>query len=187
MAEQSTVPNGRSIVGAPDAAHMRRVLGRVPTSVSVVTTLVEGVPAGSVVGTFTSVSLDPPLAAFFSQPSSEMLAAVRKAGTFSVNVLAADQESTCRVFSAKSSSRFDAVDWRRGPRGNPRLTGSLAALECVVEAVTEVGDHVMVLGHVVELDELRQDVDPLVFWGGAFHGLQDTTPDQPQHRSSLSF
>lgn len=186
MAEQSTAPNGRPMVAAPDAEHMRSVLGRVPTSVCVVTTVVDGVPAGSVVGTFTSVSLDPPLVAFFSQPSSNMLAAVQKAGTFSVNVLAADQESTCTVFSTKSCSRFDAVGWRPGPRGNPHLAGSLAALECDLAAVTEVGDHVMVLGQVIDLDALRRGVDPLVFWGGGLHGLQHTPPDHPHYQPHLS-
>ena len=45
-----------------DPAIFRQVLGTYPTGVSVITALdADGNPAGMVVGTFTSVSLDPPL------------------------------------------------------------------------------------------------------------------------------
>lgn len=169
----------------PDLQHMRQVLGHVPTSVCVVTTVVDGEPAGSVVGTFTSVSLDPPLIAFFSQTTSDTLAAVCQAGTFTVNVLAADQSSICGVFAKKATARFDRVPWRAGGRGTPHLEGALAVLECDVETTSQVGDHIMVIGRVVELDQLRSATSPLVFWTGALHGLQNSPPDHPYYRAQL--
>lgn len=49
-----------------DGATYRKVLGHYPTGVCVVTaTLDDGKRAGMVVGSFTSVSLSPPLVAFF--------------------------------------------------------------------------------------------------------------------------
>lgn len=171
---------------APEAAHMRAVLGHVPTSVCVVTTIIGEVPAGSTVGTFTSVSLDPPLIAFFSQHTSETLAAVRSSATFAVNVLAADQSQTCTDFARKLPDRFDRVPWSLGPFGNPHLGGSLAVLECTVEAVTDAGDHVMVLGRVRELDALRSGGEPLVFHGGGLHGLRCAPPDTPFYRTQLN-
>ncbi len=51
---------------AIDPALLRETLGHYPTGVAVVTAIAEdGNPAGMVVGTFSSVSLDPPLIAFF--------------------------------------------------------------------------------------------------------------------------
>jgi flavin reductase (DIM6/NTAB) family NADH-FMN oxidoreductase RutF len=44
-----------------DPVHYRRALGHVPTSVAVVTASARSGPVGMTVGSFTSVSLDPPL------------------------------------------------------------------------------------------------------------------------------
>lgn len=170
----------------PDRDHMRKVLGHVPTSVCVVTTISGGSPVGSTVGSFTSVSLDPPLVGFFSQHTSDMLATVRDTGSFTINVLACDQEDVCGVFATKVPDRFDRIAWAPGPNGNPHLAGSLAVLECDVEAVTELGDHAMVLGRVTELDALRRGVHPLVFWDGALHAVATTPPDHPHHRTWLT-
>ncbi|MFY8239304.1 MAG: flavin reductase, partial [Ilumatobacteraceae bacterium] len=49
-----------------DSAQFRSVLGHVPTSVVVVTGVNSaGTPFGITIGSFTSVSLDPPLVGFF--------------------------------------------------------------------------------------------------------------------------
>uniref|UniRef100_UPI0025D4D776 flavin reductase family protein n=1 Tax=Lapillicoccus sp. TaxID=1909287 RepID=UPI0025D4D776 len=54
-----------------DPALFRETLGHYPTGVVVVTATDDGgEPAGMVVGSFSSVSLDPPLIAFFPSTSS---------------------------------------------------------------------------------------------------------------------
>ena len=47
--------------------HFRSVMGQVPTCVTVVTAIVDGSPVAMVIGSFVSVSLDPPLAGFFGK------------------------------------------------------------------------------------------------------------------------
>ncbi len=47
---------------AVEPALLRRVMGHVPTAVTVITAMADNGPAGMTVGTFTSISLDPPLA-----------------------------------------------------------------------------------------------------------------------------
>ena len=47
-----------------DGMEFRRVLGHFPTGVTVVTAATDQGPAGMAIGSFTSVSLDPPLVAF---------------------------------------------------------------------------------------------------------------------------
>ena len=54
------------MTAAFDDATFRHVLGHYPTGVCIVTSADgSGAPTGLVVGSFTSVSLDPPLVAFF--------------------------------------------------------------------------------------------------------------------------
>src|SRR4051794_20153480 len=93
-----------------DPARFRETLGHYPTGVAVVTAMAEdGDPAGMVVGTFSSVSLDPPLIAFFPARDSWSFGRLRTANAFCVNVLASDQEPLCRQLATGGAGKFDGV------------------------------------------------------------------------------
>ena len=80
----------------------RQVLGQYPTGVCVVTAKqADGTRAGFVVGSFTSVSLDPMLVAFLADKRSTSWSKIRSAGAFCVNILGADQEHICRRFASR--------------------------------------------------------------------------------------
>ena len=49
----------------------------------------------------------------------------------------------------------------------PASAGSLAWIDCEIEAVHEAGDHWIVLGRVVELDA-SEDGGPLLFFKGGY-------------------
>jgi len=86
-----------------DEAKFRQVLGHYPTGVVVVTAIGDdGEPAGLAIGSFSSVSLDPPLVAFFPGKSSSSWPRIESAGAFCVNILGEDQEDICRVFASMS-------------------------------------------------------------------------------------
>jgi flavin reductase (DIM6/NTAB) family NADH-FMN oxidoreductase RutF len=159
-------------VTSVDPTRFRQVLGQYPTGVVVVTaTGPDGKPIGMTVGSFTSVSLDPPLVAFLPDKRSGAWQAMRASGDrFCVNVLGADQERICRAMAARGAEKFVGMDWRRSPHGNPLITGSVAYLDCTVDAVHDAGDHDIVVGHVREL-VLHREVPPLVFYRGTF-GLE---------------
>jgi len=150
-----------------DPALFRETLGHYPTGVAVVTAVAEdGKPAGMVVGTFSSVSLHPPLIAFFPARSSGSFEHLRTARTFCVNVLASDQEPLCRRLATGGAGKFDGVRWRPGPLGSPILEGAVSWLECTFEEIREAGDHYVVLGRVHELAVERSTLPLLFFQGG---------------------
>jgi len=152
---------------AIDPTLFRETLGHYPTGVAVVTAVAEdGNPAGMVVGTFSSVSLDPPLIAFFPATSSGSFAHVRTAPAFCINVLASDQEALCRRLAAGGAGKFDGVRWRPGPLGSPILEGAVSWIECTFEDIREAGDHYIVLGRVHELAVERSTLPLLFFQGG---------------------
>ena len=156
--------------------HLRRVLRRVPTSLAVVTTMDGVAPVGCTIGSFVSVSLDPPLAAYFAMRSSSTLAAVRRHRAFSVNVLAEDQADLAAVFAGGSADRFRGVRWQPGPGGTPHLDGALVVLDCELHDVVTVGDHEMVVGHLTGASVTRPAVQPLVLGGGRVRQLQLARP-----------
>ena len=99
-------------------ARFRRVLGQYPTGVCVVTGITQdGQPAGLAVGSFTSLSLHPPLVAFMPDKTSSSWPKIRPANAFCVNILSAGQESVCRAFAAKAPDKFRQVSWRAASSG----------------------------------------------------------------------
>lgn len=152
---------------ATDASWFRRVLGQYPTGVVVVTaTGTEGTPYGLAVGSFTSVSLDPPMVAFLPDKSSSSWPQIQSAGRFCVNVLGAHQEQVCRRFAAKSADRFTGLSWRPAGSGSPILEDVVAWFDCDIETVHEAGDHFIVLGRVRELNIENPGLPLLFFQGG---------------------
>lgn len=151
-----------------DQSSFRQVLGHFPTGVTVVTAMPdEGGPAGLAVGSFTSVSLDPPLVAFCPSRTSGSWPRIESTGGFCVNVLADDQEHVSRVFAGKAADKFQGLGWHPSPQGAPVLTDVLAWIDCRVEAVHEGGDHYVVLGRVTALGIEREGL-PLVFFRGGY-------------------
>ena len=150
-----------------DPGLFRETLGHYPTGVAVVTAIApDGNPVGMVVGTFSSVSMDPPLIAFYPMSNSRSFAALRTATAFCINVLASDQEAFCRRFATAGENKFDGVEWRPAPLGSPILDGAVSWVECTFEDVREAGDHFIVLGRVQDLAVERSTLPLLFFQGG---------------------
>jgi 3-hydroxy-9,10-secoandrosta-1,3,5(10)-triene-9,17-dione monooxygenase reductase component len=173
-----TVPEDQ--VGAQAAARrFRRVLGRVPTGVALITATTPAGPVGMAVSSFTSVSLDPPLVSFCAAHTSSTWPRIQAAGAFSVNVLAEHHSEVSRLFAQKGADRFAGLGHRPGATGAPVLDAVAAHLDCVVHTVHEAGDHVIVLGRVVHLDA-DEGVRPLVFHGGGYWSLQPSVVPSPR-------
>ena len=151
-----------------DARWFRQVLGQYPTGVCVVTaTEATGGGVGMVVGSFNSVSLDPPLIAFFPDKRSSTWKRIESSGSFCVNILSADQEHLCRRFAARIEDKFDGVDFRLADSGSPVIRGAVAWIDCDIEFVHEAGDHFIVLGRVRALD-IEDPSLPLLFFQGGY-------------------
>jgi flavin reductase (DIM6/NTAB) family NADH-FMN oxidoreductase RutF len=158
---------------AVDGARYRQVLGHFPTGVTVITAATDGGPVGLCVGSFTSVSLDPPLVAFCAGESSTSYPGIEAAGHFCVNILAEDQEEIARVFAGKGDDKFAGIGWRPSvATGAPVINDVLAWIDCSIDAVHEAGDHWIVVGRVLDL-EIGHEGGPLVFFRGGF-GRYDT-------------
>jgi flavin reductase (DIM6/NTAB) family NADH-FMN oxidoreductase RutF len=151
-----------------DSAHFRQVLGHFPTGVTVITAAgPEGKPAGFAVGSFFSVSLEPPLVGFCAGKSSSSWPGIRDAGSFCVNILAEDQEAVCRQFSSKTDDKFAGLGHTPTASGAPKLADVLAWIDCDIEAVHDAGDHEICVGRVRELKVEREN-GPLLFYRGGY-------------------
>ena len=158
-----------------DSSHYRHVLSHLPTGVVVVTGVsAQGDPAGVTIGSFASVSLDPPLVGFFQGTESRTWPMISHSGSFCVNVLAQSQEELCWRFAKEAtegSDRFDEIDYTLSPNGSPVLPRVLAWIDCSIESVTPAGDHFLVLGRVNDLHTTESHESAMVFFKGKVVGV----------------
>lgn len=151
-----------------EPAEFRRVLGNYPTGVCAITAISpDGAPVAMIVGTFSSVSLDPPLVGFFPDKRSTSWPQIERAGGFCVNVLGSDQQPVCRRLSASGTDKFAEVPFALSDNGAPILEGATAWIDCTLHDVTEAGDHFLVLGRVLAMATVRE-ADPLLFFRGRY-------------------
>jgi 3-hydroxy-9,10-secoandrosta-1,3,5(10)-triene-9,17-dione monooxygenase reductase component len=156
---------------APDPRSFRDALGRFATGVAFITAAPDGEPAGLIVNSLTSVSLEPPLVSFSPSRSSLTWARMRSAGRFGVNVLGRQHEPFAVRATPAGADRFADLDWKPGLGGAPVLTDALATLECEIVAEHPAGDHWIVVGRV-EGVRISASHDPLVFFAGAFGAVR---------------
>jgi 3-hydroxy-9,10-secoandrosta-1,3,5(10)-triene-9,17-dione monooxygenase reductase component len=158
-------------VTLPDQANFRSVLGRLPTGVVIVTGGDPAAPSGLVVGSFMSVSLDPPLVAVCPAKTSTSWPKLQERGAFCANVLHGDQLELARSFARSGTDKFAGVPWRPAPvTGAPLLEGVAAWIDCTIRETIEAGDHLLVLGEVCEL-ALETEGGALVFHAGSLKAL----------------
>jgi flavin reductase (DIM6/NTAB) family NADH-FMN oxidoreductase RutF len=145
----------------------KEALSSVPTGLTVVTTMNgDGLPHGTTVSAFSSLSLDPPLVLVALDRKSELLAQLRRTGRFGVNVLAEHQQEVGLACGRKGPDKMARLAWR-DEDGLPRIDGIVTWLACDVEQLLPGGDHEIVVGLVTDCDASEDGA--LIFHRRGFH------------------
>jgi 3-hydroxy-9,10-secoandrosta-1,3,5(10)-triene-9,17-dione monooxygenase reductase component len=154
------------------AALFRTVLGHFPTGVTVVATVDGDRPVGLAVGSFFSVSLEPPLVGFCVMTTSSTWPVIEQCGRFGISVLADGQTEICRRLATKDPDKFSGLGWTPAPvTGSPLIDGAVAHFDCTLEQQHLAGDHWIVVGRVAHLALHRPDFTPLIFHRGTYGRL----------------
>lgn len=150
-----------------DSTELRRALSCFATGVAVATTIdASGAPAGITISSFNSVSLDPPLVLWSIANDSYSYDAFIKAEFFAVNVLTKEQQDLSVQFAQRNGDKFDGVELRDGLHGVPILADFAACFECSTEHIYEGGDHKIIVGRVLRIEE--REAEPLIFYRGGY-------------------
>lgn len=156
-----------------DTDALRKALGAFATGVTIVTTCESGTdgptPTGFTANSFTSVSLSPPILLVCLAHTAAGYELFCATDTFAVNVLAADQQETAKVFATRGADKFANVAWHPGTRGAPLIDGSLARFDCAMHERVTAGDHDILLGRVLGFS--RHEGPALVYHAGNFATL----------------
>ncbi|WP_159500616.1 flavin reductase family protein [Microbacterium sp. 18062] len=157
-----------------DARVLRDALGHYASGVTIVAAVVDGEPAGFTCQSFYSVSLDPPLVSFSVMRTSTTYPRIRPGGRFSINVLSRDQHDISSQFARSGTDKWAGVDWSPTDAGNPVIADTLMWLDCELWAEHEAGDHLIVIGRVLQHSPAEwHSRDPLLFFKGKYRHLRD--------------
>lgn len=150
-----------------DAKDFRCALSQFPTGVTVITAIdKEGEPVGVTASSFNSVSIDPALVLWSLDKGAFSLDIFKNCSHFAVNVLAENQMNISNNFASRGTDKFSNIDYHAGVGGVPVLDQYAAQFECKNWAVYEGGDHLILVGEVVEYR--YSDAKPLVFACGGY-------------------
>ncbi|WOP19291.1 flavin reductase family protein [Raineyella sp. LH-20] len=146
----------------------RDVMGHYPTGVVIVTgTHPDGERLAMVVGTFSSVSLQPALVSFLPMKTSRTFQRLRECPSMCLNVLTGRQEHVGRAIAGRRADKFAGLEWHPSPSGDPILAGSLAWIDVRLKDTIEAGDHWIALCEVVDL-AVHSPEAPLIFFQGGY-------------------
>jgi flavin reductase (NADH)/flavin reductase len=145
-------------------------------SVNVVAADFNGARDGLTATAACSIAAVPPQLLVSVNSASHAHSIIRKAGAFSLNILARDQEDIAKRFAgmdgAERSERFGLGTWETMVTGAPLLSGAVANFDCEVEQMVTAATHTIFIGLVVAVTS-RDDGRPLLYGDGKFTGLAE--------------
>ena len=154
-----------------DSRELRNALGRFATGVCIISTMTEeGEPLGMTANSFSSVSLDPPLVLWSLQNNSEVFDVFARPRYFAINVLAREQHEHSGRYARKGDHVLHPDHFIPGKCGTPIVPGALVSFECELHATHDGGDHLIIVGRVINM-HTREDGEPLLFYSGNYHSL----------------
>lgn len=104
---------------------------------------------------------------------------IRATKEFGVSLAASDQNAISSIAGGSSGKEVDKIGLLRefgakfteGKQAKVLLLdGAASTAECRVKEITDVGDHVMILGEVLEM-ESHEEKQPLIYSFGKYYGL----------------
>jgi 3-hydroxy-9,10-secoandrosta-1,3,5(10)-triene-9,17-dione monooxygenase reductase component len=153
-----------------DPIQLRNAFGSFITGVTIITGRApDGTPVGMTANSFSSVSLDPPLALWSVAKTATAFEVFHTCSHFTIHVLHSGQEALSRQFASKNTDRFADTVHELGVGDVPVLTDYSARFECEVEHRYPGGDHIILVGRILAFD--NRDKEPLIFYKGKYKQL----------------
>lgn len=124
-----------------------------------------------------SITADPPRLLICVNRNVFAHEVIKRAGAFSINVLAHDQEFIAKRFAGmvegvSGEERFAQGQWTPGITGVPVLEDALVSFECRLAEVIAASTHDMFIGEVVGVQGVQAQQGPLVYFNSRFAALK---------------
>ncbi len=155
-----------------DQKILREAFGQFGTGVAVIgVETSSGQPVGLTINSFASVSLEPALLSWCLANESQLFEQISVAKSFSVNVLQAGQVELSNRMSMPGDHIFADDEWHKGTHGGIFVNDALAHFDCRVHDTIEAGDHLILIGEILQAEISNHGAAPLLYFRGGYAGL----------------
>lgn len=157
-----------------DASRYRSGMAQLAAAVTLVTSDGPAGRAGFTASAVTSVTDDPATLLVCMKRKGTAAPRVLANGVLCVNVLSAEQKELSTLFGTSThggEDRFDGVAWGRLVTGSPALQGAVAAFDCRIANILDVGTHSVLFCEVLDMVE-GPTVTPLLYFRRAYRVVQ---------------
>jgi 3-hydroxy-9,10-secoandrosta-1,3,5(10)-triene-9,17-dione monooxygenase reductase component len=163
----------RDAPGEPVSADVHRAAARMFASGVTIAAAAHGGRIHAIAATaFCSLSLDPPMVLLAVNHSGQLVELTRGAGHVGISILGEEQREISEW--AATSGRVPGASLpyptQVARTGAPLIEGAIAWFDCEVQSATQQGDHIVIIGLVVEAWAAEQ-ARPLVYFDGRYHAL----------------
>jgi flavin reductase (DIM6/NTAB) family NADH-FMN oxidoreductase RutF len=134
---------------------IQNALWKLINPIAIITACHDGQVSGFIASWITQVSFVPPLVMVAMNPLHYTYDLVTNSNAFAINILKADQAELVDLFGKSSGRKVDKFAetlYELGSTGSPILKDCLAFVDCSVMWSKEAGDHVVVVGSIVDAD-----------------------------------
>jgi flavin reductase (DIM6/NTAB) family NADH-FMN oxidoreductase RutF len=134
---------------------IQNALWKLTNPIAIIAAYYDGQVSGFIASWITQVSFVPPLVMVAMNPLHYTYDLVTNSNAFAINILRADQAELVDLFGKSSGRKVDKFAetlYELGSTGSPILRDCLAFVDCRVMWSKEAGDHVVVVGRIVDAD-----------------------------------
>tara|TARA_B000000609_G_C24055309_1_gene283557 strand:+ start:190 stop:678 length:489 start_codon:yes stop_codon:yes gene_type:complete len=152
----------------PQYLSLRNIFGKFATGVCAISYYGKNnKPKGITINSFTSVSLNPPLALWCIDSDSDTYEEIINKDKYIFNILSDDQLNIARLLSIKNNHSLNDIDFINHEFG-PIFNKSIGWIACSKREIISAGDHSIIIGNVNNFEILNINKKPLIFWSGEF-------------------
>lgn len=157
---------------AVDKQAYREAMARLGAAVNVITTDGPAGQAGFTASAVCSVTDTPPTLLVCANRANDSYPAMKANGVLCVNTLAGAHEPLSPLFAGLTdhtmAARFEGATWHRLATGAPVLDGALAAFDCRIVQIIEVGTHDVFIceADAVEVGTMHEG---LIYYARGYH------------------
>lgn len=148
------------------ANSLKKAMRQLPFPVAIATAAVGKEKRGITIGSFTSLSLDPPLISFNIDREAQIYPLITRATHFSVHLPQPEQAKLCDHFSISglsSDEQFESINYQRNSYGTPVLKEIPTVIQCRAYDQISAGDHIIIIGEVAEVEQENENPSILYY------------------------
>lgn len=147
---------------------IKNAFGRFATGIAVAGCIgTDNQPVAITINSFTSVSLTPPLVLWCLENRASSYPAFMAAPSYSVSILSSEQQRVSNRFASFEGEPLSDGEFETWQTGAPVLKDRLAAFDCKIVDRHKAGDHVILVGEVVQFDSYEGH--PLIYFASNYY------------------